>query len=63
MGMWKISELDCADPRDIIFAWMGLVAEPGIGSLRVLKADYSKSKEQLYCDILFYLRNPTRDLE
>ena len=22
---------------------------------------YSKSKEELYCDILFYLRNPTRD--
>jgi hypothetical protein len=52
---WQLEQLGCADPRDRVFGLLGLVEDLELGSLDIAKADYSKSKEDIYCHVLRFL--------
>jgi hypothetical protein len=52
----QLEQLGCADPRDRVFGLLGLVEELETGSMGIVKADYPKSKEDIYCHVLCFLK-------
>ncbi|RDL30409.1 uncharacterized protein BP5553_10287 [Venustampulla echinocandica] len=52
-----IDKAECTDPRDRVFGLLGLVDELGAKSLGITEADYEKSKEEIYCDVLRFLKH------
>ena len=50
------ADQECSDPRDKVYALLGLLVPQRSSSHRpYLRADYQKTKEKLYCDILYLL--------
>ncbi|QDS77955.1 hypothetical protein FKW77_001633 [Venturia effusa] len=52
---WNLEKLGCSDTRDRLFGLLGLFEQDDLGPMGLTAADYSKSAEQIYSDVLSHL--------